>query len=37
MNIKLNLKETGISQKSILEYKAQVENINKHLHTRANE
>ena len=37
MNIKLNLKETGISQKSILEYKAQVENIHKDLHRRAND
>ena len=27
--IKLNLKNTGISQKSIMEYKEQVENIHK--------
>ena len=30
--IKLNLKNSGITQKSIMEYKAQVENIHKDLH-----
>ena len=35
--IKLNLKNTGISQKSIMEYKEQVENIHKELHKRAND
>ena len=36
-NIKLNLKNTGIAQKSIMEYKEQVENIHKELHKRAND
>ena len=35
--IKLNLKNTGISQKSIMEYKEQVENIHKELHQKAND
>ena len=35
--ISLNLKNTGISKKSILEYKEQVENIHKDLHKRAND
>ena len=35
--IKLNLKNTGISQKSIMEYKEQVENIYKELHKKAND
>ena len=35
--IKLDMKHTGISQKSIMEYKAQVENIHKDLHRRAND
>ena len=35
--IKLNMKNTGISQKSIMEYKAKVENIHKDLHRRAND
>ncbi|MCI8759668.1 MAG: glucose-6-phosphate isomerase [Clostridia bacterium] len=35
--IKLNLKNSEITQKSILEYKQQVENIHKDLHKRANE
>ena len=35
-NIKLDLKNTGITQKSIMEYKQQVENIHKELHKRAN-
>lgn len=35
--IKLNLKNTGISQKSIMEYKEQVENIHKELHKKAND
>lgn len=34
--ININLKNTGITQKSILEYKEQVENIHKDLHRRAN-
>ena len=36
-NIKLDLKNSGISQKNILEYKAQVELIHKELHKRAND
>ena len=35
--IKLNLKNSVITQKSIMEYKAQVENIHKDLHRRADE
>ena len=35
--IKLNLKNTGISQKSIMKYKEQVENIHKELHQKAND
>ena len=35
-DISLNLKNTGITQKSIMEYKAEVENIHKDLHRRAN-
>ena len=35
--IKLTLKNSGITQKSIMEYKAQVENIHKDLHKRSNE
>ena len=35
-NIKLDLKKSGINQKNILEYKAQVEIIHKELHKRAN-
>ena len=33
--VKLNLKNTGISKKTILEYKEEVENIHKELHRRA--
>ena len=36
-NIRLNLKHTGITQKTILTYKEQVENIHKDLHRRAND
>ncbi len=36
-NIRLNLKYTGITQKTILTYKEQVENIHKDLHRRAND
>lgn len=36
-NISLNLKNSGISAKSILEYKEEVENIHKDLHRRAND
>ena len=36
-NISLDLKHTGITQKSILTYKKQVENIHKDLHRRAND
>ena len=32
--IKLDLKNTGINQKNIMEYKQQVENIHKELHTQ---
>ena len=35
--ISLNLKNTGITKKSIMEYKEQVENIHKDLHRRAND
>ena len=35
--IKRNLKNSGITQKSIMEYKAQVENIHKDIHKRSNE
>ena len=35
--IKLDLKNVGISQKSIMEYKEQVENIHKELHQKAND
>ena len=35
--ISLNLKNSGITQKSILEYKQEVENIHKDLHRRAND
>ena len=35
--IKLNLKNTGISQKAIMEYKEQIENIHKELHKKAND
>lgn len=35
--IKLELKNTGISQKSIMEYREQVENIHKELNKRAND
>ena len=35
--IKLNLKNSGITEKTILEYKEQVENIHKDLHRRAND
>jgi glucose-6-phosphate isomerase len=35
--IELNLKYSGITKKSILEYKQQVENIHKDLHRRAND
>ena len=35
--IKLNLKKSDITQKGILEYKEQVENIHKDLHRRAND
>ena len=37
VGIKLNFKNTGISQKSIMEYKEQVENIHKELHKKAND
>lgn len=36
-NVKLNFKNVGITQKSIMEYKEQVENIHKELHKRAND
>ena len=35
--ISLNLKNAGITKKSIMEYKEQVENIHKDLHRRAND
>ena len=35
--IKLDFKNSGVTQKSIMEYKAQVEIIHKDLHRRAND
>ncbi len=35
--ISLNLKNCGITQKNIMEYKEQVENLHKDLHRRAND
>ncbi len=35
--LKVNLEHTGISQKNIMEFKEQVENIHKNLHGRAND
>ena len=35
--LKLNLENAGISKKNIMEYKEQVENIHKELHSRAND
>ena len=35
--VKLNLKSSGVTKKSILKYKEQVENIHKDLHRRAND
>ena len=35
-NIKLDLKNTGITQKLIMEYKEEIENIHKQLHKRRN-
>jgi hypothetical protein len=37
LDIKLNLENSGIVQKSLLEYKEEVENIHKDLHRRAND
>lgn len=36
-DISLNLKNSGITQKNILEYKEQIEIIHKDLHRRAND
>ena len=36
-NIKIDLENTGIAEKNILEYKEQVENIHKELNKRAND
>lgn len=36
LNLKLNLKNTGIEQKAIMKYKEQVEEIHQELHKRAN-
>ncbi len=35
--LSINLKNSGISRKAIMEYKEQVENIHKDLHRRAND
>ena len=35
--IKLDLKKSGISQKTIMEYKEEVENIHKDLHNRSSD
>ena len=37
MNLKLNLKNTGIDQKAIMKYKEKVEQIHQDLHSRAND
>ena len=37
LNLKLNLKHTGIDQKSIMQYKHKVEEIHQELHKRAND
>ena len=37
LNLKLNLKHTGIEQKAIMKYKENVEQIHKELHKRAND
>ena len=37
LNLKLNLKNTGIEQKSIMKYKEKVEQIHQELHKRAND
>ena len=36
-DIKVNLEQTGILSKTIMEYKEEVENIHKNLHGRAND
>ena len=36
LNLKLNLKYSGIEQKTIMQYKEQVEKIHQELHQRAN-
>ena len=36
LNLKLNLKNTGIDQKAIMKYKEKVEQIHHELHKRAN-
>ena len=37
LNLKLNLKNTGVEQKAIMKYKEQVEEIHQELHKRAND
>ena len=37
LNLKLNLKYSGIEQKSIMQYKEKVEQIHQDLHSRAND
>ena len=37
LNLKLNLKNTGIEQKAIMKYKEKVEQIHQELHKRAND
>lgn len=37
LDVKLSLEHSGIVQKSLLEYKEEVENIHKDLHRRAND
>ena len=36
LNLKLNLKNTGVEQKAIMKYKDKVEQIHEELHKRAN-
>ena len=37
LNLKLNLKNTGVDQKAVMKYKEKVEQIHQELHKRAND
>ena len=37
LNLKLNLKNTGVDQKAVMKYKEKVEQIHEELHKRAND